>query len=92
MSGEIVEKIVKCPPCEGFGWTKEPGDDDKTLTFCELCKSEGTLKVTSDMKVCGLCKGKGKVIVMQKTIWGMTRNVVKCSRCKGMCMTKNETK
>ena len=92
MTNELVEKIVKCPPCDGIGWLFEPGDDPKTLTFCELCRSHGTLKVSSDMKICGKCSGKGRVIAIQRTRMGNQKVLIQCDRCKGKCIVKIKPK
>lgn len=87
MTKEIVQKLVKCPRCNGIGWKQEPDDDDNTLTFCFLCKSEGTMTVSSDMKVCGKCSGKGMVISLQRhPIMGRREVLVKCDRCAGQCI------
>ena len=86
---EIVEKLVKCPRCEGVGWKRDPDDDEMTLTFCFLCKSEGTLIVSSEMRVCGKCSGKGLIIVLQRhPIMGRQEVLVKCNRCDGKCIVK----
>ena len=91
MTEKIVEKDVpaikfgKCPRCDEKGYYIETRDPN-LIDICMVCMGEGKIKLEPGMKVCGRCKGKGKMMVKHMTPFGMQKQVALCDRCKGACI------
>ncbi|MEM4397851.1 MAG: molecular chaperone DnaJ [Candidatus Woesearchaeota archaeon] len=52
------------------------------LEICEDCKGEGT-KNESDIAVCTICKGTGKVVSSKRTPFGIFQTTSVCNNCNG---------
>ncbi|WP_406615953.1 DnaJ C-terminal domain-containing protein [Mycoplasmopsis hyopharyngis] len=49
---------------------------------CSFCHGTGA-KTKSSIKLCGECKGNGKVKIIKKGLFGSTEVISTCSRCRG---------
>jgi len=92
MSNEIVEKMGKCPRCEGKGFYFEEPRDPNLIDICRVCLGNGKIKINSNMKVCGKCRGSGKQHIKIKTPFGFQNNQTICDRCYGKCIIIKENK
>jgi len=92
MSKEIVIKWGKCPKCSGKGFYFGEPRDSNLIDICMLCFGEGKIKINSDMKICGKCKGKGIVMLRHRTSFGIQQIPGKCDRCDGKCIVLKDDK
>lgn len=80
-SGESIEAILIIDFMEAvFGVEKEILIDKNIK--CDQCGGNGA-EPGSKIETCSICKGRGRIFKMQRTIFGSMQTEVLCSNCQG---------